>query len=68
MWFGQGNSANWDDYDNKMLDGCKDLRNGCISDQGEAFMAKRWLHWLLKGKGSCMLKHMWVNWRISHIS
>ena len=41
MWFGQGNHANWDDDDNKMLDGCKDLRNGCISDLGEAFIAKR---------------------------
>ena len=35
MWFGQGNDANWDDDDNKMLDGCKDLRNGYISDQGQ---------------------------------
>ena len=41
MWFGQGNRANWDGDDNKMLDGCKDLRNGCISDLGEAFIAKR---------------------------
>ena len=33
MWFGQGNHANWDDDDNKMLDGCKDLRNGYISER-----------------------------------
>ena len=45
MWFGQGNYVDWDDNDRKMLeDGCKDLRNGCISDRQEAFMAKKWLH------------------------